>query len=100
MARKNRSSVYLGYEDEFVTEKYRSLVNFTTNKIGGKPVRLSFFHINGNKKSVFSYDLSYSDLANFIVTNGFGRYDVCRIPMRSPRQCRLRSVNCALLDKS
>ncbi|XP_043286856.1 programmed cell death protein 2-like [Venturia canescens] len=37
MARKNRSKVYLGYEDEFITEKHRSLVNFTTNKIGGKP---------------------------------------------------------------
>ncbi|XP_011499463.1 PREDICTED: programmed cell death protein 2-like [Ceratosolen solmsi marchali] len=31
------AKVYLGYEDEHVTEKHRSLINFTTNKIGGKP---------------------------------------------------------------
>ncbi|XP_012252253.2 programmed cell death protein 2-like [Athalia rosae] len=38
MARNtNCGKVYLGYEDECVTEKHRSLVNFTTNKIGGKP---------------------------------------------------------------
>ncbi|XP_015590316.1 programmed cell death protein 2-like [Cephus cinctus] len=37
MACDNRNKVYLGYEDEYVTEKHRSLVNFTTNKIGGKP---------------------------------------------------------------
>ncbi|KAL1123520.1 hypothetical protein AAG570_002597 [Ranatra chinensis] len=29
--------VLLGYEDELITEKYRSQVDFTTNKIGGKP---------------------------------------------------------------
>jgi hypothetical protein len=38
MACDNRTKVYLGYEDEYVTEKNRTLVNFTTNKIGGKPV--------------------------------------------------------------
>ena len=48
MAQDVRTKVYLGYEDEYVTEKHRSLVNFTTNKIGGKPVSdcsetLSFF---------------------------------------------------------
>ncbi|XP_014217503.1 programmed cell death protein 2-like [Copidosoma floridanum] len=32
-----RTRVYLGYEDEFIVEKHRSLVNFTTNKIGGRP---------------------------------------------------------------
>ncbi|XP_015522631.2 programmed cell death protein 2-like [Neodiprion pinetum] len=37
MARNIHGKVYLGYEDECVTEKYRCLVNFTTNKIGGKP---------------------------------------------------------------
>lgn len=40
MAQDARTKVYLGYEDEYVTEKHRSLVNFTTNKIGGKPVRI------------------------------------------------------------
>lgn len=43
MACKNRSKVYLGYEDEFITDKHRSLVNFTTNKIGGKPVSNDYF---------------------------------------------------------
>lgn len=38
MARNTNAKIYLGYEDERVTEKHRSLVNFTTNKIGGKPV--------------------------------------------------------------
>ncbi|KAK2584828.1 hypothetical protein KPH14_007140 [Odynerus spinipes] len=33
MARK----VYLGYEDDYVMDKHRNLVNFTTNKIGGVP---------------------------------------------------------------
>ncbi|XP_063991569.1 programmed cell death protein 2-like [Diachasmimorpha longicaudata] len=47
MACKNRARVYLGYEDEFVTEKHRSLVNFATNKIGGKPD----FPINENSLS-------------------------------------------------
>ncbi|KAK0181816.1 hypothetical protein PV327_000010 [Microctonus hyperodae] len=37
MACKNRSKVYLGYEDEYITEKHRSIVTFATNKIGGKP---------------------------------------------------------------
>ncbi|XP_058789120.1 programmed cell death protein 2-like [Phymastichus coffea] len=37
MAQDVRTRIYLGYEDEYVTEKHRSFVNFTTNKIGGKP---------------------------------------------------------------
>lgn len=43
MAEDDRTKVYLGYEDEYVTEKHRSLVNFTTNKIGGKPVCMSYY---------------------------------------------------------
>ena len=39
MARKGQK-VLLGFEDECITEKHKSLVNFTTNKIGGKPVIL------------------------------------------------------------
>lgn len=38
MACDNRTKVYLGYEDEYVTEKHRSSLNFQTNKIGGHPV--------------------------------------------------------------
>lgn len=41
MAQDARAKVYLGYEDESVTEKHRTLVNFTTNKIGGKPVSVA-----------------------------------------------------------
>ncbi|KAH0566700.1 programmed cell death protein 2-like [Cotesia glomerata] len=37
MAYKYKSRVQLGYEDEYITEKHRSLINFATNKIGGKP---------------------------------------------------------------
>jgi pre-rRNA-processing protein TSR4 len=37
MARKG-SKVLLGFEDEYITEKHKSLVNFTTNKVGGRPV--------------------------------------------------------------
>lgn len=32
------TKVYLGYEDEYITEKHCTFLNFTTNKIGGKPV--------------------------------------------------------------
>jgi hypothetical protein len=32
------SKVLLGFEDESITEKHKMHVNFTTNKIGGKPV--------------------------------------------------------------
>lgn len=35
---KNKCIVYLGYEDEHVTDKNRSLIDYTTNKIGGQPV--------------------------------------------------------------
>lgn len=38
MACDNRTRIYLGYEDEYVTDKHRSMLNFTTNKIGGYPV--------------------------------------------------------------
>lgn len=35
---QNTSLVLLGYDDEQITEKQKSFVDFTTNKIGGKPV--------------------------------------------------------------
>lgn len=35
---KNIVKVWLGFEDEYITEKNKSHVNFTTNKIGGLPV--------------------------------------------------------------
>lgn len=38
MACDNRTKVYLGYEDEYVTDKHRPNINFMTNKIGGFPV--------------------------------------------------------------
>lgn len=38
MACDNRAKVYLGYEDEYVTDKHRSSLSYTTNKIGGYPV--------------------------------------------------------------
>ncbi|KYB29229.1 programmed cell death protein 2-like [Tribolium castaneum] len=34
---QNNIKVLLGFEDELITEKYKNQVNFTTNKIGGKP---------------------------------------------------------------
>lgn len=40
MARNNRTKVYLGYEDDYVIDKHRNLINFTTNKIGGLPVSI------------------------------------------------------------
>jgi hypothetical protein len=51
MARKG-PKVLLGFEDECITEKHKSLVNFTTNKIGGKPVSINYFGLkiaNGSK---------------------------------------------------
>lgn len=35
---KNKSTVYLGYDDEELTEKHVSLLNSTLNKIGGTAV--------------------------------------------------------------
>lgn len=43
MACDNRTKVYLGYEDEYVTDKHRANINFMTNKIGGFPVSLLIF---------------------------------------------------------
>lgn len=43
MACDNRTKVYLGYEDEYVTDKHRANINFMTNKIGGFPVSLLAF---------------------------------------------------------
>lgn len=33
----NAKSILLGFEDEYITDKNKAAVNFTTNKIGGKP---------------------------------------------------------------
>lgn len=38
---KNKSTVYLGYEDEEVTAKQAAFLNSCTNKIGGTPVSRS-----------------------------------------------------------
>lgn len=35
---RNQCVVLLGYEDDPVTEKHRTSVDFTTNKVGGRPV--------------------------------------------------------------
>ncbi|XP_034257031.1 programmed cell death protein 2-like isoform X2 [Thrips palmi] len=32
-----RAKVFLGFDDEVITDKYKSQVNFTTNKLGGNP---------------------------------------------------------------
>jgi pre-rRNA-processing protein TSR4 len=40
MACQKDSYVLLGFEDEFINEKHKSAIDFTTNKIGGKPVRI------------------------------------------------------------
>lgn len=47
---KNTSTVYLGFEDEAITEKNKSLVDFMTNKVGGQPV--SIFHVKNNASHV------------------------------------------------
>lgn len=38
---KNKSTVYLGYEDEEITAKQAAFLNSCTNKIGGTPVSTS-----------------------------------------------------------
>ena len=38
MACQNSSYALLGYEDEYISEKHKNAIDFTTNKIGGKPV--------------------------------------------------------------
>lgn len=37
---KNQCLVLLGYEDDPISEKHQKLVDFTTNKVGGRPVRI------------------------------------------------------------
>lgn len=36
------NKILLGYEDEPLSEKYKGIVDFKTNKVGGKPVS---FHL-------------------------------------------------------
>lgn len=38
---RNQCLVLLGFEDDPITEKHRSFVDFTTNKVGGRPVSVS-----------------------------------------------------------
>lgn len=40
---KNKCVVYLGYEDEAITDKNKSFVDYKTNKCGGFPVRKKYF---------------------------------------------------------
>lgn len=42
---KNKSTVYLGYDDEEITDKHASLLNSTINKIGGSAVCSIVFFI-------------------------------------------------------
>lgn len=37
---KYRGKIYLGYEEDVVTDKGVTQLNYTINKIGGAPVRL------------------------------------------------------------
>lgn len=39
---KNKCTVLLGYEDDLITEKQMRFIDFTTNKVGGKPVSSHF----------------------------------------------------------
>lgn len=43
---KNKCTVLLGYEDDLITEKQKHFIDFTTNKVGGKAVRLIFCDYN------------------------------------------------------
>lgn len=38
---KKPGKIYLGYEEEIITEKNMTIVNYTVNKIGGLPVSLT-----------------------------------------------------------
>lgn len=37
--------MHLGFEDEQITDKYKAVVNFTINKVGGEPVSLSYVRL-------------------------------------------------------
>lgn len=39
---KNAQLVLLGYDDELITDKQKSFIDCTVNKIGGKAVSISF----------------------------------------------------------
>lgn len=43
---KNKSLVFLGYPDEVVSVEHVSSIDYTVNKIGGKPVRIYYYLSN------------------------------------------------------
>lgn len=45
---KNTSLVLLGYDDEQIAERHIAFVDYTTNKIGGKPVSIAHDFLNTN----------------------------------------------------
>lgn len=69
---KNTSLVLLGYDDEPISDKQTEFVDFTTNKIGGKPVsstHCSFLNMCTNtilkekKNKTQNYFNDFPDLA-------------------------------------
>lgn len=50
---KKQGKVYLGYEEEIISEKNKTLLSFTVNKIGGLPVSIEN-RICGSKRNCTS----------------------------------------------
>lgn len=59
---KNKCTVLLGYEDDLITEKQKHFIDFTTNKVGGKPVRPHFNHC----KIFFLFDFFFTSVTVYI----------------------------------
>lgn len=58
---KNTSTVYLGFEDECVSDKNKHLIDFTTNKVGGQPV----------SRSETLYSIGPKDRVAYILADAF-----------------------------
>jgi hypothetical protein len=57
---QNNTKVLLGFEDELITEKHKNQINFTTNKIGGKPVSSDITPTQDKANFVFSVAKSFT----------------------------------------
>lgn len=55
------SVILLGYDDEMITDKHKEQINFTTSKIGGKPVSSTSPRVLNFNKLILKY-CYYNDL--------------------------------------
>lgn len=69
---KNTSTVYLGFEDEPITEKNK--IDFMTNKVGGQPVRVLFI----SNEKIFQNNLVYAKYLTLTNSNNLNLFNECK----------------------